>query len=305
MSDHIRAALEACLIGGMTQRQASAKFGVARSTLGDKARLVMAGARKRMINDSGAYVDDPTDVYRCILFITDPHMPYNHPDMLPFLVAVKEKYQPDRVVGSGDELDYHAMSFHDSDPDLDSAGAELEKGRLGLQALEEIFPVIDWMDSNHGSMAYRRAKAHGVPRHLLLDYRSAIFGEKLDDGTVVCRRGKGWNWYPSLILQTPHAPVYFHHGKKARVQSNVLDDRMCFVQGHHHSSAEIVYVSTPNVLLWGMTGGCLIDTKSMAFAYNKNDTKRPIISVGLIMDGWPRLLPMPLDRNGNWTGVVP
>jgi hypothetical protein len=301
----MRAALEACLIDGMSQRAAAVKYDVPRSSLGDKARLVMADARKRLRNDAGTVVDDPVDTYKSILFVSDLHAPYHHPDALRFLAAVAGKYRPDRVVLSGDELDYHAMSFHDSDPDLDAAGAELQKGRTFMAELAALFPVADVLDSNHGSMAYRRAKAHGIPRHLILDYKSAIFGDKLDDGSVKLSTGHGWHWYPDLILQTPHAPVYFHHGKKMRVESNVLDDRMCFVQGHHHSRAEIIYVSTPNVLLWGMTAGCLIDTKSLAFAYNRYDAKRPIISVGVIIDGWPKLVPMPLDRNGNWTGIVP
>jgi hypothetical protein len=41
-----------------------------------------------------------------------------------------------------------------------------------------------------------------------------------------------------------------------------------------------------------MTIGCLIDDASLAFAYNKNTLKRPIIGCGAILDGQPKLLPM-------------
>ncbi len=61
-----------------------------------------------------------------ILVISDMHHPYSHPDVLPFLTALNKKYQPTRVVCVGDEIDCHAMSFHDSDPDLMSAGDELQ-----------------------------------------------------------------------------------------------------------------------------------------------------------------------------------
>ena len=45
---------------------------------------------------------------------------------MAFLRALKKKYKGfDLVVGIGDEIDQHAISMHDSDPDLPSAGDEL------------------------------------------------------------------------------------------------------------------------------------------------------------------------------------
>ncbi|MCK8363719.1 metallophosphoesterase, partial [Erwinia amylovora] len=64
---------------------------------------------------------------KCILVVSDLHAPFNHPDSVAFLKAIKAKYKPTRVILTGDEVDFHAISFHDSDPDLDSAGKELEK----------------------------------------------------------------------------------------------------------------------------------------------------------------------------------
>ena len=63
---------------------------------------------------------------KSILVISDTHIPYHHKDLIPFLAAIKKFYKPDRVVHIGDELDKHALSFHDSDPDLPSAGDELK-----------------------------------------------------------------------------------------------------------------------------------------------------------------------------------
>ncbi|MDB4725962.1 phosphoesterase [bacterium] len=295
------------LRGKLSQRKAAVKHDVPRSTLRDYIRRSKVALRVNQPNEGSSLVSDPTGVYKRILVISDQHAPYTHPDALGFLKSVKKKYRPDRVVNIGDELDYHAMSYHDADCDLDSAGVELQKGREWLQELAVVFPQMDLVESNHGSMAYRKAKSNGVPRHLLQTYRASIFGEKDKDGEIYYPkdRGSGWVWHPSLILNTPHEPVNFHHGKKANVSSNVLDDRMCFVQGHHHSKADISYISTPNALLWGMTVGCLINDKSYAFAYNKIGATRPIISVGIIIDGFPRLLPIPLDTNGKWTGVTP
>lgn len=69
---------------------------------------------------------------KSILVISDQHYPYNHPDIYAFLKALKDKYEPDRVINIGDELDYHAISFHDHHPDLLAPGDELQTwiGRL-------------------------------------------------------------------------------------------------------------------------------------------------------------------------------
>jgi transcriptional regulator with XRE-family HTH domain len=58
-----------------------------------------------------------------ILTISDLHIPYHHRDSLAFLAYLKAKYKPTRIICLGDELDKHALSYHDSDPDLASAGA--------------------------------------------------------------------------------------------------------------------------------------------------------------------------------------
>src|ERR1700749_1207382 len=94
---------------------------------------------------------------KSILVLSDMHHPYAHPDTVPFLKAVKAKYKPDTVVCIGDEADFHDSSFHDSDPDLDSAGVELEKAIKGLAPIYKLFPKVTVIESNHGSMVMRKA----------------------------------------------------------------------------------------------------------------------------------------------------
>ena len=86
-----------------------------------------------------------------ILIISDTHCPYHHVDAIKFLSAIKDKYEPDRVIHIGDEIDNHAMSFHDSDPDLHSAGDELELAIEALSEIEALYPKVDVIESNHGS----------------------------------------------------------------------------------------------------------------------------------------------------------
>jgi len=90
-----------------------------------------------------------------ILVISDLHFPFSHPDTITFLGAVKDKYKPDRVISIGDEIDAHAMSFHTHDPDLLSPSSELELAKKYLSVLYRLFPNVDVMESNHGSLITR------------------------------------------------------------------------------------------------------------------------------------------------------
>ena len=53
-----------------------------------------------------------------------------------------------------------------------------------------------------------------------------------------------------------------------------------------------------------MIVGSSINPKSEAFKYAKNFIKRPIISVGAIINNQPVIYAMPLDNNGEWTGAL-
>lgn len=226
-----------------------------------------------------------------ILILSDLHCPYEHPDTLAFLKAVKKKYKPTMVISSGDEADYHALSFHDSDPDLHSAGDELAKTVKSLQAVAKVFPKVTIVESNHGSMVLRKALAHGLPKGVLKGYRE-ILGVP-----------KTWNWVFDLIVKTPLGPVYFHHSRGKAIKTAQAYG-MSHVCGHHHETFDIQYFSTPHKLCFGMTVGCLVDRGSLALAYNKTNLKRPIIGIGLIIDGQPLLVPMILRKGGRWVGKL-
>lgn len=104
-----------------------------------------------------------------VLVISDLHIPYHHKDSFNFLKEIKKEFKPDKIVNIGDSLDQHALSFHDSSPDLYSAGHELQKAKEYIKELEDIFPEVIEVDSNHSSLIYRRALKHGLPRAYLKD----------------------------------------------------------------------------------------------------------------------------------------
>lgn len=266
---------------GESWRQIAEMLGVPRSTVSDFLR------KRHEVLDAYdvptvRYDDTGKDNSR-ILFISDMHLPYEHKDLFTFLAMLKKRYAPTRVICLGDELDKHAMSFHDSDPDLDSAGPELEKALPKIAKLHKMFPEMDLIDSNHGSMLYRKAKAHGISRKYLKSYNEVL------------NVGPGWKWHMDLTIQLPDGQnVYIHHGKNAEAVKVSQMMGMSHVCGHYHESFGVKYWANPLGLYWGMNAGCLIDDSSLAFAYNNVNMKRPIIGTGLIIDGYPVLEPMPM-----------
>jgi hypothetical protein len=228
-------------------------------------------------------------MFRSVLVISDQHFPFNHPDIIAFLAAIASKYRPDKIVNIGDEVDLNSLSFHEKDPDLMSPSDELQTAINRLQSLYKLFPDMDLVESNHGSLAYRRARFAGLPKRLIKDYNEIL------------QAPKGWKWHHDLVLKTSDGnPVYFCHGKSADVLKMSQAMGMSCVQGHFHEKFEIRYWGNKLGLYWGMTVGCLIDNDALAFSYNKLNLKRPLIGCGLILDGHPKLMPMVLDKNGRW-----
>jgi hypothetical protein len=258
-------------VGLMSGREIAEALNVPKSTLSDFLR-----SYKETLSADG------TDNSR-ILFISDMHIPYHHEHTLLFLESLKKRYEPTRIICLGDELDKHAMSFHDSDPDLPSAGDELRRALPVVKELEKLFPVMDLIDSNHGSMVYRKSKAHGIPRSYIRSYNEVL------------EVGEGWKWHNDLTLELPDGQkVYVHHGKSADAVKTSQAMSMSHVCGHFHESFGVRYWGNPNGLFWAMNSGCMINDKALAFNYNNVNLKRPIIGTSLIIDGYPVLEVMPL-----------
>ena len=127
--------------------------------------------------------------YSSVLVISDLHAPWQHPDALEFLKAIKKEIKPEFVLCAGDECDAHALSMHDSDPDLPSAGDELRLAKEVMHELEKIFPEMTLLHSNHSSLIYRRALKHGMPRAYLRNYNEFL------------QVGPGWKWVDDLTFK--------------------------------------------------------------------------------------------------------
>jgi len=228
---------------------------------------------------------------KTIMVWGDTHIPYTHKDAYKFLKAVKLKYRPNEVICTGDELDKHSLSFHDSDPDLLSAGDELNLSIDMLKRYYKLFPKLTVLESNHGSMVFRKAKHHGIPLKYIKSYADIL------------EAPKGWVWKKSHITPMGNGQqLYVVHGLEKNSGRMARNMGMCVVEGHYHSDFSVTYSSTPENLIWGVSAGCLIDKESLAFAYDKANLKRPILGCTIIKNGVPILIPMTLNTDGDWNG---
>lgn len=264
----------------------------------DNAMKNQRKLRKPEPDDDIGKLPDLNKVYHRVMVIPDQHIPYHHPDMLPFLAWVKQMFRPDLTVNLGDEVDNHALSFHDSDPNLDSAGKELERSLPVLAEFVAQHPKQLICASNHGSLIHRRAKAHGLPVQYIKSYRDILF----PGGGA-----KGLSWQYEWIVRVPRAgggynEILFKH-QSANATADAAHNRVDgLVVGHNHGRFEVSYAASRDFLYWGGTFGCLIDKDAMAFAYGKETKNKPIIGCGIILEGMPMLIPMQLDTNGRWVG---
>lgn len=236
---------------------------------------------------------EPNKLYRAIVVMPDLHAPYHHQDALEFMKAVMKAFKPELVINLGDETDKHAMSFHDSDPNLMSAGDELEASRVVLAKFSKLMPNVLLCDSNHGSMHYRKAKHHGIPVQYLKDYRDILFPNG---------GGEGWQWAENWRVNTPLGEIMFKHQASGPILVDAAHNQCNLAVGHSHGNFSVEYTAGSKHIYWGAYFGCLIDKDKLAFAYGKHSLRKPVIGCGVILDGRPMLIPMIMNREGRWIG---
>lgn len=223
-----------------------------------------------------------------VLVIPDLQIPFHHKDALRFLTWLKKKHKPTQVVCIGDEVDMHAMSDYNPDPDGYAAGEELRKSINELKKFYAVFPKVKVTTSNHTARPFRRAFKFGIPRAFLRDYHDFL------------EAPPGWEWRDSWEIDGVH---YFHgegfSGQAGHIKAASSRGRSTVI-GHLHSHAGIHYMANQESLIFGFNVGCLIDNNAYAFAYGKHAVNKPIIGAGLICKGVPVFIPMLLNKRGRW-----
>ena len=148
----------------------------------------------KLVMDSRASLEEDSRV----LVIGDTHVPFDLPTYLDFLKDTYDKYDCNRVVHIGDCVDFHALSYHETDADGMSAGDELAKAKQHLARYYKVFPEMDVIFGNHSRMVSRKAMTSGIPREWIRDYAD-VFGVP------------NWEYHTELVIDN----VLYTHGDKS------------------------------------------------------------------------------------------
>lgn len=225
-----------------------------------------------------------------ILFISDTQIPYEHPDAYDFLAYVKNRFKTHRAIHIGDEVDLATISYHEKDPDGISQVEELNLSRVGLKRLSKLFPKLDILWSNHGSLFFRKAKTAGLSRQYIKTPQE-VWGVSKD-----------WNWYDQIILKYPKMPdILCVHNLSGNNLNNIKNRQCSVIQGHYHSKLSIeCMTNNKGELIFGATVGCLIDRFHTNFDYAKNKAGVQQLGVLVLLSGQPVIVPMFVDKNNRW-----
>lgn len=225
-----------------------------------------------------------------VMAIPDLHCPFEHPDALAFLKAVRAQYKPTTFVCLGDEIDAHAFSRFPKDPDGLTGGQEMQRAREHLLPFYLEFPNMLVCESNHTVRPWKIAFEHGLPASFLPTY--AAFMNAPD----------GWVWQSRHEVD---GVLYIHgdagkSGQYAHVHY-VKAFKKSVVIGHIHSYAGVAYEGN----LFGANSGCLIDATAYCFKYAKNMPISVNLGCTLVFNGkHAQFIPMHLDEHGRWTGKL-
>lgn len=204
--------------------------------------------------------------------IGDFHAPYTHPMYLDFCRDMFELLRCDKTHAVGDVTDNHAISFHEKDPNLHSHKGELSLARRELKPWHDTFPGSTVTIGNHDDLPARQIQAMGICNDYV-KHPNEVFGTKT------------WIWDWEFEIDG----VLYTHGTglsgKHAAYNFCVERRKSVVIGHLHSNADYKFHTNADSRIFGLSSGCGVDAKALAFAYGKFQVKRPTLACAVVIDG--------------------
>jgi predicted phosphodiesterase len=215
------------------------------------------------------------------LIIGDTHEPFCKEGYLEFCKKVQIEYNCGTIVHIGDLVDNHAVSYHDHDPDGRSPGDEFKLALDNCDKWYKAFPEVFICIGNHDRLPFRKAFTAGLPKNWLKSYQEMF------------NSPKGWKWDFVHKLNG----VIFQHGTGLSGEMAAInaarENRQSTVIGHLHTVCNTRFLASHKDLIFGMSVGCGIDHSKYAFAYGKENTRKPVLSCGVVINGkMPINIPM-------------
>lgn len=220
-----------------------------------------------------------------VLVIGDPHEPFCKDGYLEFCREMQEKYDCGTVIHIGDAVDNHAVSYHEKDVDGMSAGQEFNLAKQRMKRWYYTFPEVRVCIGNHDALPFRKIFTAGLPKEWLKSYEELLEAPKT------------WKW--DFVHQ--HEGVIYQHGtglsgEMASINA-ARENRQSTVIGHLHTVCNTRFLASYKDVIFGASVGCGIDHTKYAFAYGRENTRKPVLACAVVLEGkTPINLLMPLDK---------
>jgi predicted phosphodiesterase len=217
-------------------------------------------------NVKKAYLNLIKDENR-VLVIGDTHEPFTLNGYFQFCKDVYAKYNCNKVVFSGDIIDNHYSSYHETDADGLGGSDELEVAIKALSKWYKAFPNADIVIGNHDRIIMRKAQTSNIPSKWIKEYKDVLEVPR-------------WNFTDRVVYDN----VQYIHGEGGTAHTKCRADMMSTVQGHLHTQCYVQWFVGQNFKIFGMQVGCGIDNDAYAMAYAKRG-KKPAIGCGVVIGG--------------------
>lgn len=238
-----------------------------------------------------ARLDPPSNTGRSVtMVIPDTHSPWEHPDSLPFLCAVRDEWRPKTFVHLGDEVDFYGMSRFVHDPDVINPGQELSEAVKHLIPFYREFPNVLVCTSNHTHRAHKKAADAGLAAGTIKSIEEIL---KTPEGWIYkqCHNVDGVDYKHGTGKSGPQAHI--NHAK-ATGRSTCI--------GHIHAYGAVNYLRPG---MFAANFGCLIDKHAPCFRYAAEMDDNIVLGCGIVINGLVAyFIPMIVDENNRWIGEI-
>lgn len=214
-----------------------------------------------------------------VLVVGDTHFPAVHPGYLSFCEDLAEKFSCNKFVHIGDVNDIHTISRHETQPEANDTLTEHDQAMIHVNKWKKSFRKMKVCEGNHDARIFRQAASVKIPQRFLKGYNELYETE--------------WDWLPDFQIDG----VYYFHGTGCSglypAMNTMQKMLMPTVMGHVHSAAGINWRANPERRMFGMSVGCGVDDRHVAFKYGEHLKTRSVLAAGVVLDGTPQHYIMP------------
>ena len=214
-----------------------------------------------------------------VLVVPDLHAPAIHPKAFDFVRQVQDEWQTDHTVFLGDAYDLHAMSYHQKELGTKRIIDEVHEATEQLQPFYDHFSTgkVDYLVGNHCHLICRKAVDAEIPEEWIRPIKDIFgmpknwkiterYGTVLIDGVAYRHGDAGASGGTPAITQAKQA-----------MRSTVI--------GHFHAAFGVNWYACDAMRIFGMNAGSLCDPTHLMQKYGRKYTKRPILGMGVVLDG--------------------